>query len=650
MGQSKVWKLKQRVLELKGEVAVLAKEISDLTTKIADNEAMQKDSTAVRTKENGEWQKEKAEYEEAIDALERAIKVLSGAGTKTGLLQGAHAESVSTRQMAMISMRSVVNKLPLTANFEPKQLAAIQNFARGLEEPTAADASASYAPQSATVQGILKDMYDTFTADIEKLTQTEATKQRDYEDLMAELVKEMNTMTAIVAKKEAEKAAAAQELADTMQELDDTQAQLDADIEYFDNLKAGCLAKHEEWTTRKAGYEEELKGIKEALKILTSDEARELFGKAIKPGMETSFLQLDIDSSLDRASKKAYEVLKAQAQKHHSLRLAALAATVRTMGVGHFDKVIEEIDKMIKELKEEEADDIKQRDWCKDEYQEISEEKAELDWLIKNNEAMIVNLTEIIESLIEEIDKTVAEIDATKEQIKQMEDERKEEHEAFKVAKADDEAAIALLEKTVEVLSAYYKKEKIEMGPIQGSMKLIQGPEFAISDDQAPEATFKEKGSRKNESKGIISILTMLIEDLQSEVKNGIKDEVAAQAEFEKNVDAAKKLIATLEEKKVNLEEDKAKNEEKRSDEEETMAGNKDKLKLNREYLEKIKPDCDWMLNSFEERREKRKAEMNGLVTAKEYLAGAAPPSMMQAGTSFDDTKLERLSFESLRR
>merc|ERR1719387_2897082 len=336
-----------------------------------------------------------------------------------------------------------------------------------------------------------------------------------------------------------------------MQELDDTQAQLDADIEFFDNLKAGCLAKHEEWTARKSGYEEEIKGITEALKILTSDEARELFGKAIKPGMETSFLQLDINSSLERASKKAYDVLKAQAQKHHSLRLAALAATVRTMGVGHFDKVIEEIDKMIKELKEEEASDIKQRDWCKDEYQEISEEKAELDWLIKNNEAMIVKLTEIIESLIEEIDKTVAEIDATKEQIAQMEDERKAEHEEFQVAKADDEAAIALLEKTVEVLSAYYNKNKIDMGPIQGSMKLIQGPEFEISDDQAPDATFKEKGSRKNQSKGIISIMTMIIEDLQSEIKNGIKDEVAAQAEFEKSVAAAKKLIETLEEKKA---------------------------------------------------------------------------------------------------
>merc|ERR1719181_366032 len=143
---------------------------------------------------------EKAELEEAINALERAIKVLGGAGTKSSLLQGAASEATRKRAVA-----SVLLALPTSASVESQQIAAIQSFASDFE-PTAADASSSYAPQSATVQGILKDMYDTFTADLEKITQTEATKQRDYEDLMAELVKEMNTMTAIVAKKEAEKA------------------------------------------------------------------------------------------------------------------------------------------------------------------------------------------------------------------------------------------------------------------------------------------------------------------------------------------------------------------------------------------------------------------------------------------------------------
>jgi len=650
--QNKVVQLTQDVLELKGQVGILGKDIADTSGLLAENAETQKSSTSVRQEENGKWMTEKAELEEAINALERAIKVLSGAGTKSALLQGGSAVSEATRKRAVAS---VLLALPESASVEPQQIAAIQSFASDFE-PTAADASSSYAPQSATVQGILKDMYDTFTADLEKITQTEATKQKDYEDLTAGLVKEQGMMNAVVADKEAAKAAAEQQLADTMQELDDTKKTMDQDIAYFDETKTGCKAKHEEWTIRKEGREEELKGIEEALKILTSDDARALFGKAIKPGMETSLLQLNIansDSSESRAANKAYNVLKLAARKTQSLRVASLAATLRSMGAGHFDKVIEEIDKMMEELKVEEAEDIKQRDWCKDEYQKNSEEKKHLKWLIKNNDAMITKLENIIEKLIADITATVEEIEVTEDQIKKMEDERKAEHEEFQKAKKDDEMAIGLLTKTVDVLSSYYKKNKIDVGPIQGSMKLLQEPEFERSQWAAPDATFSDAGSRKNESKGIISIMTMLIEDLHSEVSNGVKDEVSAQTDFEKAVATAKKLIDDLTQKKENLEEDKAKTEQKKGDEEETKAANQESLKINEDYLQGpkgIKPDCDWMLNSFQERVEKRKAEMNGLTTAKEYLTGAAPPAMLQLGTTFDDTKLERLDFESLRR
>merc|ERR1719478_1639363 len=129
-------------------------------------------------------------------------------------------------------------------------------------------------------------------------------------------------------------------------------------------------------------------------------------------------MQLDSDSDESAPAMKAYGVLKEQAKKAHSLRLAALAATVRTAGHGHFDAVIKEIDKMIQVLKDEEADDIKQRDWCKQSYFENSEEKAELKWLIKNNEAMIVKLQKTIDILIENIEDTEKEIEATKEQMR----------------------------------------------------------------------------------------------------------------------------------------------------------------------------------------------------------------------------------------
>merc|ERR1719316_193515 len=108
-------------------------------------------------------------------------------------------------------------------------------------------------------------------------------------------------------------------------------------------------------------------------------------------------------------------------------------------------------------------------------------------------------------------------------------------------------------------LSKYNEDNKIKLGKVQESIKaaLVQkqpgSPEFEISEEQAPDANFQKKDHTKQQSKGIISILTMIIEDLGSEIKHSISDEVAAQTEFEEAVAKAKKLIAELEDKVKQL-------------------------------------------------------------------------------------------------
>jgi len=110
---------------------------------------------------------------------------------------------------------------------------------------------------------------------------------------------------------------------------------------------------------------EELEGIKKAIEILTSDEAREMFSKSIKPGVETTFLQLDSNQLAFAPALRAFSVLKTFATRAHSLRLASLAAEVRSSKTGHFEPVIAAIDTMIQTLKDEETADIAKRDQCK---------------------------------------------------------------------------------------------------------------------------------------------------------------------------------------------------------------------------------------------------------------------------------------------
>ncbi len=67
------------------------------------------------------------------------------------------------------------------------------------------------------------------------------------------------------------------------------------------------------------------------------------------------------------------------------------------------------------------------------------------------------------------------------------------------------------------------------------------------------------------------------------------------------------------------------------------------------EYEATIKPDCDWIIGSFKERETARAAEMNGLLTAKEYLAGAKVPSLLQKSKFNDDDALSSIEFMAMK-
>merc|ERR1719152_712915 len=139
----------------------------------------------------------------------------------------------------------------------------------------------------------------------------------------------------------------------------------------------------------------------------------------------------------------------------------------------------------------------------------------------------------------------------------------------------------------------------------------------------------------------------MIKEDLEDEIANGIKAEEMSQQEYAKAKAAALKLIATLEEKKTNLEEAKAETDVKIGDAETLQEETEKLLKAKEEELQDMKPNCDWIMKAFETRREKRKAEMEGLLQAKSYLSGAAPPSSMLEKSAVADN-FPKLTFDSV--
>jgi DNA repair exonuclease SbcCD ATPase subunit len=425
------------ILKLKGSVATLSSEIKGLVQDIKENEDKQAEQTSIREKENAAFMAEKAELESAIGALEKAIQVLKAATSASFVQTTAWKSTVSE---AIAKMSEVSN-----VRLNEKQLSLISQLS---------DHQETYAPQSATIQGILSDMYTTFSKNLQTSTADEAKAHRNYEELMAVFQKQLKTLQETLVKKEQRKAEHEIQLADATQTYADSEEQLKAEIKLFDTTKSACEEKTTAWSERSALRATELEGITKALDILTSDDAKKLFAKSIKPGFskgaKASFVQVSSHTVSGVKVQKAFKVLEARAQQVHSFRLAALAAEVRTQAAtsGMFDAVMKTIDELMAQLDEEEQADIKKVDECKEQYQDITSNKNDLDWKIENNKAKIQTHEKEIEQKTETKEVTIKDIESADKQLKEMKSERKEENDAYVEAKSDDEKAIGLLKKS----------------------------------------------------------------------------------------------------------------------------------------------------------------------------------------------------------
>merc|ERR1719171_2636532 len=141
----------------------------------------------------------------------------------------------------------------------------------------AANPFGDYAPQSGQIQGILKGMYDAFTADLEKDNAAEADAQKAHEELMATKKQELAVLQATLEKQTKDDADAKDLLAKTESEQDGTKEQLAADEVFFDETKKNCKIKAQDWATVTRLRTQEMQGMAKAIEILSSPEATKTF-------------------------------------------------------------------------------------------------------------------------------------------------------------------------------------------------------------------------------------------------------------------------------------------------------------------------------------------------------------------------------------
>merc|ERR1719160_1162438 len=161
---------------------------------------------------------------------------------------------------------------------------------------------AGYAPASAEIVGILKQMKDEFEKDIAEEAAAEASAVQSYEELMAAKKTEVESLTAAIEEKMIRVGELGVEIATMKNDLEDTQEALAEDIKFLEELKKTCATKAKEWEAICKSRKDELIALAETIKILNDDDALELFKKTIP---SASFLQIQESAGAVRARARA---------------------------------------------------------------------------------------------------------------------------------------------------------------------------------------------------------------------------------------------------------------------------------------------------------------------------------------------------------
>jgi len=465
---------------------------------------------------------------------------------------------------------------------------------------------------------------------LSEATSTEESQIKDYESLMSAKKKEVEALSAQIEEEMSRIGELGVEIAGMKNDLENTSEAVEANGDFLAELKAGCDKKAEEWEEIKKTRAEELIALAEVIKVLNDDDALELFKKTL-PSAGASSSLVQVVSRTDSLRAQALRLIRNVGQTHgvsrQELDLIALALSGKKVG---FDKVIKMIDNMVANLKQEQIDDDKKKEYCDAQIDESDDKKKSLAKSISDSELAIEELEASIATLKDEIKALQAGIKALDKSVAEATEQRKAEHEDYKELMASDAAAKDLLAWAKNRLNKFYNKSLYKPAPKrelseQGSAALVQVSSHHTNKAAPPPApeTFDGYHKKTEESAGVMAMIDLLVKDLDKEMTEADVTEKDTQKEYEKLMaDAAAKRAddtKSITTKTTN----KAAEEEALQSEKDSKAEAGKQLMATLGFIKSLHSECDWLLKYFDVRKTARASEMEALTQAKAVLSGA---------------------------
>merc|ERR1719375_1100894 len=595
--EARITDLTSTIEELTATSARLNTEIKNLEAEIAKNQEALDKATAMRQKELAEFNAEEKDMLQSISTLKSAIIVLS-----------KHNSFLQVPEQQMLNIASMLqwqfhrHAALLRGVMTPREHKMVAAFVQSPSDYFDAEPTfkQSYAPQSGAIFGILKQMKETFESNLSSSQKEEMQSQQAYDDLKSAKETEIKAGSDQKDTKTQELADTDEKLATSKQDLDDTRTSLGADQTFLLNLKETCQNTDQEFEERTKTRAEEIQAVSQALAILSSDDAHDTF--------TSTFNFVQVSMTEQRKRDNAEQILYHVAETAKNPRLATLATRMRLDG---FEKVIEEVDGMIADLKKEKDDDIKMKDFCIEALHknEVAQEMKKRD--IEQLQATVEDLKAEIAELTKAIATLDAEISETRMMVKRAGEDRELENKDFQQVVADQRETQKLLKSALGVLKGFYDKAFV-----QGRAKSRQpaGP--------PPPPGFKTY-KKSSGSGGVMGMLEQIISDTATMEADAIKAETDAQKAYEAFV---KDSNASIEDKVraiTNKSEEKAVAEQSKVSTEQDLASALNELQELMNENADLHKSCDFTLDNFDARQNALDQEMDGLREAKSTLAGS---------------------------
>jgi len=618
-GGELVTSLESSIKEFTGQNAQIAAELAELQEEVAENTKSIEEQTGVRKEEADQFAAESTETKNSIAAIDKALPALM--------------KGVSLEQQKVL-------------------LAALQPLAK--DTPHEQDISsllqsgALTAGSTDTIIGILKQMTENFKGNLKDMIQDEEKAIAKFEELTRSKNGEIGAANKEIDGLKEREAANKQGISESKEELEKATLALTTNQDRLVKLKKNCADKTAEYDAATKGRQIELEAIGAAVKILNDDSALDLFKKTMP---SPSLVQEDGKKSDDPAAA-AWEQLQqmqvgpVQTTDVRPVSFVELQMTAEAKPA--LAPVIKLVGDMKVQLGAEQDDDDKQRDFCKDSIAENEEAKAKKVGEVNLVSQFLKELGNKQKAIEEQIAGLKDEIAKLEKALEEATTQRAEEKKVFLKVSAEQNAAIAIIEKAKEVLGAAYGPKSFAQtasaatAPQDKAVEDMLGLSF-VQTQAAPAGQNqmneldslllqvgadaglqgKQPTDRTKQGGGIMALMDEMKHDLELELAELKHDEEESQADFDKLTEESNKSIKQKKKEITGRQEAKARVDEKVDIQTNVKKGYDEEVESIDAKLTALHGQCDFLLDNYDERKKARAQEIEGLSKSSAVLQGA---------------------------